>query len=315
MTDTNSVDMHLTGAGTTASPYVFSADVIKDPEATNLLSIGPAGLDVPCEAVQDCVGNGFTEGLLYDDAANQFKARIDPAPGNTIAQSAAGLFAAGAAAGTVHVTSTPCVTLAGDGTTGTPLSATLNTAPWPYACPDTNGQPVVCATDGKLRGAPPIRTVNAYLPGAATQTIDVSAIPCGVPTVIGTGTTAAMTITNPDPCRSMEVILEISGRYRLDLDRTAVLTGSPTYTGFLFGQYQVNGGGFLPFSQTSYTQTGTFISVAGTSQLLPPAPITLAPGASAVIDLRQQYVCAGTNPGAEAVINPGGIRALGVSTD
>lgn len=42
--DTNSVDLTLTGTGPVSDPFIVSADVILDPNALNILSVGPNGL-------------------------------------------------------------------------------------------------------------------------------------------------------------------------------------------------------------------------------------------------------------------------------
>jgi hypothetical protein len=57
VSDTNSIDMTLTGSGTTADPWIVSADAVLDPNANNLLSVGPNGLLV-LETVTTLVDNG-----------------------------------------------------------------------------------------------------------------------------------------------------------------------------------------------------------------------------------------------------------------
>lgn len=72
----------VSGAGTSLAPWQVAVDV--DPVAGNLLTTGPNGLAVACESIQDCVGQGMGPGLIYDDAGNQYRARISTAPGNTV---------------------------------------------------------------------------------------------------------------------------------------------------------------------------------------------------------------------------------------
>lgn len=89
VSDTNSVDMTKSGNN-------IRADVIRDPSPTNILTIGPNGVGVECEAVQDCVGAAMNAGcgLTYDDATNTASAEISPTAGNTIVCLPDGLFSA-----------------------------------------------------------------------------------------------------------------------------------------------------------------------------------------------------------------------------
>lgn len=89
--DTNTVD--LTGDGTAANP--LRADVILTPNANvpdpdglgtgNLIKLGPTGIYVSCEDVQDCIGAAITsviadDCLEYEDATNTIRIRICAEP-------------------------------------------------------------------------------------------------------------------------------------------------------------------------------------------------------------------------------------------
>lgn len=89
--DSNTVD--LTGDGTAANPLM--ADVILTPDANvpdpdgigtgNLIKIGPTGIYVSCEDVQDCVGAAISQinvadCLFYDDPTNTIRISICAAP-------------------------------------------------------------------------------------------------------------------------------------------------------------------------------------------------------------------------------------------
>lgn len=82
--DTSTVDITIDQTG---SPIQVSADVIIDPDTTNVLTDTGNGLAVLCEDIQDCVGamvaNVF-DGLVYDDAGNAMIAAISTDAGNTM---------------------------------------------------------------------------------------------------------------------------------------------------------------------------------------------------------------------------------------
>lgn len=129
--------VNLTLAGT-----VLSADVIVDPVAGNTLVAGAAGLSVPCEAIQDCVGNAFGSGLTYDDAANQFLAHLSTDPGNIVGLGGDnGLYAAAGAFSCASLSTCPINSLSDVDTVTSPPTANelirfdgANWVPLPVGC-------------------------------------------------------------------------------------------------------------------------------------------------------------------------------------
>lgn len=159
--DTNTVNLTQSGAG------LITADVIIDPVAGNLLVAGPDGLSVTCESIQDCVGQGFGGGLLYDDAAGTFTANISPMAGNSLSIAGdGGLFVPPGGAATITTADTPCIDLSGNGAGATPLSAA----------------PIINAAAGNLLTCTPTGLRAA-----------VSAGPCGIS---GLGTPASPLVAN-----------------------------------------------------------------------------------------------------------------------
>lgn len=226
----------VTGAGTAANPYVIAADqadavtvedttsvdmtktgnvissaIIRDPAATNLLTVGPNGVAVLCESVQDCVGQGFDDGLIYDDALNQYRVRLSTDPGNTtVFGTDGGVFSAPGAVvlgcgletgpgGAIQVNEVPFATLtrrnAGniiDAPGTTPLDAGCN----------LQGQGVYCDTNGELRTKPEkfadaevVSMQEGYNPAQTIpfQTTDIT-----------------LAITNPSPCYPMCGVVYLS---------------------------------------------------------------------------------------------------------
>lgn len=127
--DTSTVDHTLTGAGTLSDPYVLTSNVKVSPSAVgNLITILGDGLAVTCESVQDCVGQALDDGLEYDDANNQIRAKLSTDVGNSIAFGTdGGLYSTGGGGGGgltfVSTTDTNCIDLSGNGTALQPLTA------------------------------------------------------------------------------------------------------------------------------------------------------------------------------------------------
>ncbi|MER6828892.1 hypothetical protein ABT352_23125 [Streptosporangium sp. NPDC000563] len=118
--DSPTVDM--SGDGSAGSP--ITAAVIRDPAAGNLLTTGPAGVAVMCEAVQDCVGGAFGDGLVYDDAANQMRARLSTDAGNSAAFGGdGGIYVPTGGGASVVTADSDCIAMSGDGSAGNPITA------------------------------------------------------------------------------------------------------------------------------------------------------------------------------------------------
>lgn len=121
--DTPTVDLTLTGNGSVGTPYVVSAAVKVSPAAGNLVTSDANGLLLTCESVQDCVGNAFGNGLVYDDAGNAYRARLSTDAGNSLSFGTDnGIFAPTGGGATVVTQNTNCISMAGNGA-GVPLSA------------------------------------------------------------------------------------------------------------------------------------------------------------------------------------------------
>ncbi|MFC7721183.1 hypothetical protein [Nonomuraea recticatena] len=252
-----------------------------------------------CEAVQDCVGAGFVQGLQYDDAANQFRARLDPAPGNNLQQSAAGLFVPTGAA-TVSVADSSCIDMSGNGAGGSPITAapilnaaagnlisctptglraalTLATcglsgdgsaaaplaakvAAWPYPCtPVDTFAGNVYCDSTGTLRSEPRATFNAQQNSANTQ-VAATAVPAAIDTPVDTRT---LVVTNPDTCRTAYVLCS----QELDVDLVLPSNAGAAY-GFGTDEmvYHSNRG--------STTETDFHVQVMKVGQFIGP----LAPG-------------------------------------
>jgi hypothetical protein len=184
--DTNTVDMSLTGAGTGGNPYVISSNVRVSPTAGNVLTTDAGGLLITCEAIQDCVGNAFDDGLEYDDIANQFRARLSTDGGNSMSFGTdGGLYSVGGGGGGgltfVSTADTNCLDISGNGTPGTPLSAApiINAAA---------GNLLTCTATG-LRAALTVAACGLTGTGAPASPLAVNTgawpYPCSVDTFGG----------------------------------------------------------------------------------------------------------------------------------
>lgn len=68
--DTDSIDMSVTGAGTTGDPFVISADAIIDPSTNNILSITEDGLYAPREVATISYDSDTDQISYLDEAGN-----------------------------------------------------------------------------------------------------------------------------------------------------------------------------------------------------------------------------------------------------
>lgn len=231
----------VTGNGSASNPYVITA-----------------GGAVDCEVIQDCVGGALGDGLEYDDAANEIRARISALPGNAATIGAdGGIYAAGGGGGggltVVSTQATPCITLAGQGTPGSPLSAnpvvdptpgnlasctanglraaltvgacglTGNGSPasplaarvqaWPHACDVTANAGGVYCDADGMLRSEP-RGRATFVQDHVNQTFAATPVPGGADNVVATRN---LLVTNPDPCREAFCIFEVEVDVDFDL--------------------------------------------------------------------------------------------------
>lgn len=284
--DTNSVDMTLTGSGTQGDPHVIRSDVIRDPAADNILTIGPNGVGVSCEAVQDCVGAGFQQdgGLAYDDVNNLYYVLISSDPGNTTNFGTDG---------GIFTPSSPVTLGCGlefgafgeiqanvqdfDDLTRRNCdddSDVAGTSPLPG--PDTAGMAVYCGADGNLRTMPEKFTEVAganisegFAPGITALPFTTSAI--------------SMTLTNPSSQYCMcgyavfAIIPGISG------DAGTVVAINHEID---FG----TGGGFVAQTGSVMDNRGKNASSGALGRPEFSVPICLDPGETKVIQHRVRFV-------------------------
>jgi hypothetical protein len=171
--DTPTVDMTLTGAGTTASPYIVSSAVKLEASppggGSNLIKQDANGLYLECAQVRTCFSAG--DGAAYDPATGVITARLSTDAGNTtVFGSDGGLYSSGGGGGGdtfVQALDTPTVdtTVTGAGTAGSPylVSGAVKLEPAPpgggsnLIKSDANGLYVECAQ---------VRTCFSAGPGA-----------------------------------------------------------------------------------------------------------------------------------------------------
>ncbi|MEZ7005828.1 hypothetical protein [Streptomyces sp. AD55] len=131
VTDSDTVDLTLTGSGRPGSAYNVSATVILDPAppggGDNLLQTGPGGLFLECEQVRGCLSAG--DGAGYDPDTGIITARPSTDDGNSLSYGTdGGLLVPPAEAAPLTV---GCG-LQGDGTAAAPVAAfpVAGSQPW-----------------------------------------------------------------------------------------------------------------------------------------------------------------------------------------
>lgn len=285
VSDTPTVNNTLTGDGSPGTPYNISSAVIVDPVAGNTLVAGPAGLSVPCESIQDCVGQGFDDGLIYDDALNQYRVRLSTDGGNTLTF--------GTDSGVYNPASPVdigCGLANGPGgevivdTSGTFAGLTRRVcdddedtgATVPIAGPDTSGMEIYCAADGSLRTKPEkftdVQTVGANQAHAPALTV----FPASSAII-------QLTVTNPSPVYCM-------CGYAVFALITSGVFAPGTVIRVLQDKDLGDGGGFT--LTTGYTvDSRGLASNAGSGQhrIALPIPICLDPGETKILQHRVTY--------------------------
>ncbi|WP_030236770.1 hypothetical protein [Streptomyces sp. NRRL S-350] len=136
VTDTDTVDMTISGNGSAGSPYVISSAVKLDSTppggGTNLIKSNAEGLYLECAQVRTCISEG--PGIDYNPATGVISAQISGLPGNvTTIGGDGGIYTASSGQLSVVDTSTVDHTLTGTGTAANPyvLSSTVKLNPTP----------------------------------------------------------------------------------------------------------------------------------------------------------------------------------------
>jgi hypothetical protein len=193
VTDSPTVDLTLTGTGTTADPYDVTATVVLDPAppggGANLLQATPDGLSLECADVRGCI---TAEGpATYDPATGTIGVELSTDAGNTTTLGTdGGLFTPAPAATALQATDTNTVdtTVTGTGIAADPyqVEADVIVAPEPNGLEATaDGLLVAPSSDADNRLA--LGTDNRlYVPPVAVE--------CGL---TGTGTAADPITVNP----------------------------------------------------------------------------------------------------------------------
>lgn len=168
--------------------------------ATGVIAADPQATD--CPAVRGCISGGA--GITYNPATGVISAGAPNCADVRTCLSAGAGITYNSVTGVISSNAAAPVLgcgLTGSGTMASPLAAQVSV--WPYACDlDANAELVYCDSSGALRGEP-----DRHI--ARVQTSENDDIPATlVPTVAQqTIQTVSITITNPDPCRQADVIL------------------------------------------------------------------------------------------------------------
>lgn len=219
--DTATVDLSLIGD-------TLSADVKLDPVAGNLIVDTANGLRLDCAGISSCLGGNFTavdtptldltltgagtaaSPWVLSGTSLMQAITIDPAAGNILTQSGAGVLAD---------IQSGCG-LSGEGTIASPLIVDTGAGAWPFTCAEGLGAKVYCdPVSGDLHVDPPLRFIDVYTTnhviGVGTAlgpnvSIDNPALPqVGEPAEEPFGPIVNFNVTNPSTCRSMRVRLEV----------------------------------------------------------------------------------------------------------
>lgn len=294
----------VSGSGSDVSPQ--KTEVKVDPVAGNLLKAGTgAGMSVLCEDVQDCVGGGFDQGLVYDDAGNKFKAKLSGTSGNTIVFGAdGGLFSAPGAialgcglqtvAGQVAVKGVTYATLTRRG-----CDDEIDSAPIALGGDNTKGAGVYCDDAGVLRTLPEKFTVSREAALSETYTIAQS-LPFD-PSIL------TLTITNPSVSHCLCGGLVMSCEF--DIDST--IDANPRLD-FL---YDLDGDGVL--DRTATVWSADTRGVSGTTRQhenrQKTVNVCLDPGETKVISFRPHFQYGTAHSGGFSSLNMAGreIRFIG----
>lgn len=187
VTDSQTLDLTLTGDGSPGAPYEITGSVVLDPAppegGDNLIQEGPNGLYIECGQVRSCLSAG--PGAVYDPDTGEIGALISSDPGNQLALGGDdGLFVPAGGGGAVSTADSDCIALTGDGTPGDPITAT------PVIDPDPDNQ-LECGPAGLRVTVTPTVTTECGLTGDGTPEAPLGAAvqawphPCSVDDAAG----------------------------------------------------------------------------------------------------------------------------------
>lgn len=237
VTDSTTVDLTLTGAGTAADPFEVTGAVILDPTppggGDQLIQSGPDGLFLECEQVRGCFSAG--DGAGYDEATGVITARPSTDAGNALSYGTDGGLLVPAA----EALEVGCG-LQGEGTVASPLAAFPIAGEQAWAddwdCDAATHSTLKCDPDTGALWAPPEHT-------SAALTFQQSH-PFGTPTFTGptafliadanAWAEATYTADSLTACRGMSFSTRFTGH--AELSWTANATFDIGYA------IQVNGG-------------------------------------------------------------------------
>ncbi len=273
--DTSTIDLTLTGTGTTVDPYIITAAIKLSVTAGNILTTNGTGIYLSCDIVRDCFSAG--DGLNYDSATGEFEVQISTDVANTAVIGTDGGVYVPPGSGVV----VDCG-LDGVGTLGDPLVVNTGGSIWPFACDEDQGAAVYCGADSVLRVDPEKFVIyeSLTIDDGSGQTDTFAAEGAGPTDVSGP---VDVVITNPSNCREMVIFLE-----------TGVEHGLMTYSGAgendcLIGAHFVILGDIIADEDTSGHQRWRFgggATIAFDSQRSGERFVyTLAAGGSATVSL------------------------------
>lgn len=274
--DTNSVNMTMVG-------NVITSDVIRDPSPTNILQIGPNGVGVECEAVQDCVGQAMGNALTYNDAANQYDVQISTDPGNTVVLGTDnGIFSAPGAivlgcgletgpGGAIQVNEVPFSTMtrrtAGDS------FEDGGTTPLLPAC-NLEGQGVYCDTNGELRTKPEkfVETGLASFQEGYNPAVNIPF----------TTSEITLNVVNPSPCYAMCGFVTFAA---ILYESSTVASNPETFFQFDLG----DGAGYQEFGVRMRDTRGYASVTQERTRFSAPLNLCLDPGEGKVVRFRVRW--------------------------
>lgn len=274
-------NVNVSGTGSPAHPYVVTAEI-------------------GCEDVRPCLSAG--DGLDYDPATGEFTADLSGQAGNNIVIGPdGGLYVPAAAGATVVTAPADCITVSGDGSASSPITAapvldpagrltcgpdgmavepvetgcgltgdgsagspiTALTRTWAYPCDiGSTAGGVFCDDGGVLRSEP--RTRVTYQADSGNEVVPTTVVPSSSDAV---AFTRSLTLTNPDGCRP--AIAYVTGTLDVDFTLPAGAGAAAGINGDELVRYDNTGSSTIPVAHTQLTREWRVTVPAGGSAVAP----------------------------------------------